>query len=144
MSNKINHDRLTEKINKAFNLATDYLIAKKILEDDLLLKEYRIGNADISLTEKNLIHLGVNSEDTLSIYKNLNTRETTIMQHKEGNELPDNVAVFNTCDAPYVSVSVGKNEFEKKSILEKIDNASIAIQKELDRIMPKKKNKRRM
>jgi hypothetical protein len=144
MSNKIDHDILSEKINKAFNLATDYLTAKKILEDQQLLQEYKIGNADISLNEKNLIHIGVNGEDTLSIYKNIDTRETKIMQHKEGDELPYNVAVFNTCDDPLVSVFVGKNESEKNKILEKIDNASITIQKELDRIMPQKKNKRRM
>lgn len=142
MSNKIDHDIISGKIEKLFESSKEYLIKSKI-KGDLDFQENQIGKTGISLAENKLIHLDVNSSSSISIMKDCDARVYKILQPNDECDM-ELLSQFNLSDSPSVVVSLGRTSKEFSSIMKEIDDASTKLNKELKKITKSKVKKSSM
>lgn len=127
MSNTVEHDEFSSKMEAAFVAATKYFKEiKGLTEEELKVQEVEIGKDGISLCENSLLHTNINDPSSYTLIKDVDSRQFKIMKHDEKYG-PDLIAIANMSDDPSIEVYVGKNSLERINAMSAVEDVTNAI-----------------
>lgn len=135
MSNRVDHDHFTAKVERTFELAQKYLKeAKGLSSSEITRDEFPIGETGASLCENYMIHLDLNDENTLTLIKDVDSREYKVIKHGADGDI-ELISKCNLSDDPSVQVYVGKTASEMYQTLKSIDETNKKLSSELKNVV---------
>lgn len=146
MSNVIDHDEISEKVEKLFESAIKNLKESQgKTDEEIKYTEFKLGESDASICEGNLIHLTTSTKESITLHKDLESREYKIIKISDENEgefLEGDVELlskFNISDDPATKVYVGSSASEMYHTLKSIDDTTTKIDNDTKKKLELKK-----